>query len=147
MTLPVAFSRPERSTFRPKCPLSRLITSIRLHFHPDMSLKGTDPTSCPIDAPVQSELLPTELDPSPRTDPNMLCEHLVGLVSRLRSLLPGSCGWLGQGGLEFVGEHPIDAGGAADVWAGKMGDRAVAIKAYRLYSSTDYAVTYVVSGT
>lgn len=50
-----------------------------------------------------------------------------------------------QGTLEFIGEHPIDAGGAADVWAGKIGDRAVAIKAYRCYSSTDNVVTYVVS--
>lgn len=50
-----------------------------------------------------------------------------------------------QGTLEFIGEHPIDAGGAADVWAGKIGDRTVAIKAYRCYSSTDNVVTYVVS--
>ena len=137
MTPPVVFSRPERSSLRSKCPLSRLLTFIRLIFHPDTSLKGTNPTSCPIDGPVQSELLPPEFDLSPQTDPNTLCEHLVGLVCRLRSLLPDSCRWFGQGALEFVGEHPIDTGGTADVWAGKMGHRTVAIKAYRCYSSTD----------
>lgn len=147
MMLPAVFSRPKRSSLPSKCPLSRLLTSIGLIFYPDTSPKETSSASCPVDAPEQSELQLPDVDLSPQTDPGLLCEHLVGLVSRLRSLLPSCCEWLKQGELEFVGDHPVDAGGTADVWAGKMGDRAVAIKAYRCYSSTDYVVTYVVSGT
>jgi len=146
MTLPVVFSRPERSSFRSKCPLSRLLTSIRLIFCPDTSLKGASSTSCPVSGPAQSELFPPDFDRPPQADPDALCEHLVGLVSHLRSLLPSCCKWLEQGSLEFVGEYPVDAGGTADVWAGKMGDRTIAIKTYRCYSSTDCVMTYTVSG-
>jgi len=80
-------------------------------------------------------------------DPDALREHLVDLVSHLPPLLPDSCKWLEQGDLEFFGEQPIDAGGIADVWVGMMGDRKIAIKSYRYYSSSDYLPIYVVSGT
>ena len=49
--------------------------------------------------------------------------------------------------LEVVGEHPVDAGAVADVWIGMMGNRKVAIKSYRCYSSSEYLVTYMVSDT
>ena len=129
------------------CLLSRLFTSLRHIFHRGASLIGTNPASYPIEVPTQSKSLPPETDLLHPVDHFALCEYLVGLMCPLRSLLPGSCEWLEQGALEFVGEHPVDAGGAADVWAGKMGDRKVAIKSFRCYSSTDYVVTYVVSRT
>ena len=77
--------------------------------------------------------------------PGALHEHITNLVSHLPQLLPDSCEWLEQGSLEVVGDHPVDAGGVADVWVGMMGVRKVAIKSYRYYSSSDYLPTYVVS--
>jgi len=67
------------------------------------------------------------------------------LDGQLRLPLPPSCMLLGEGDLELVGAHPIDVGGFADVWVGKMGDRTVAVKSYRCYLSGNCASTYEVS--
>ena len=83
----------------------------------------------------------------PPLDPAVLLERLIDLVSRLPPLLPDSCEWLDQGAVEFVGGRPVDAGSVADVWVGMMGNRTIAIKSYRYYSSSDYLPTYVVSDT
>ena len=147
MPQPVALLHSKRSSFRPKGLFSRLLASLRLLFHPRTPLEAVNAPSCTASAPCQMESFPPEIDRLSPVDPSAVCEHLVDLVRHLRSLLPGSCEWLEQGALEFVGEHPVDAGGIADVWAGKMGNRKVAIKAYRCYSSSNYLPTYVVSGT
>ena len=90
---------------------------------------------------------PPEIDQLLPTDPGAFSEHPVDIVHHLQPLLPGSCEWLGRGALEVIGEHPVDAGGVADVWVARVGDRKVAIKAYRCYSSSNYLPTYVVSDT
>jgi hypothetical protein len=69
-------------------------------------------------------------------------DTLVNIAGRLRPSLPSNCPWFGQEDLKVVGVHPIDAGGSADVWAGEMGDRKVAIKSYRCHASADYAQVY-----
>ena len=99
--------------------------------------------------PGQSNPSPLEFhrSHSTSTDPGALCEHLVGLVSNLRPLLPAGCGWLEQGSIEVVGEHPVDGGGVADLWVGRIGNRKVAIKAYRYDSSSNCSVAYTVSAT
>ena len=101
----------------------------------------------PRTANTPNQQFPPAIDQSLPVDSDVVCEHLVELVGHLRLLLPGGCEWLGQGALEVVGEHPVGAGGVADVWVGKMGGRKVAIKVYRCYSSSNYLPTYVVSGT
>ena len=100
---------------------------------------------CAADVHSQSESFQPEADQLLLIDPGAVCEHLVDLTHHLRSLLPDSCEWLEEGTLEVVGEHPAYAGGVADVWAGKMGNRKIAIKAYRWCSSSNYLPTYVVS--
>ena len=137
MTQPTALSRSKRSSSRPKVPFSCLLACFRLISHRTAPLEGAD---------ANDQQLPPGIDQSLSTDPGAVCEHLVDLVGHLRSLLPGSCEWLEQGSLEVVGEHPIDAGGVADIWVGNIGDRKVAIKVYRCYSSSNYLPTYVVSG-
>ena len=130
----------KRFPLRPRAPVSHLLTSPRRVFHPNTLFQG-------FNAPVsdQSERFPLEIDQSHPTDPGALCEHLVDLVSRLRPLLPASCGWLDQGSIEVVEGRPVDAGGVADILAGKMGNRKVVIKVHRCNSSSDYSVTYAVS--
>lgn len=125
----------KHSSFHPKVSLYRLLTSFRRITHPNASLEGADGPPRTTDVPDQS--LPI--------DPDELCEHLVELVRQLRPLLPGSYEWLDEESLEMIGEYAIDAGGVADVWAGMIGNRKVAVKAYRCYSSSDYLPTYMVS--
>lgn len=104
-------------------------------------------------ADVYDRLRPSlsEIYQPPPVDPSAPCEHLAGLMPHLQSLLPDGCEWLERGALErgaleFVGDHPVDAGGFADVWVGAMGSRRVAIKSYRRYSSSDNLLAYAVSG-
>ena len=72
---------------------------------------------------------------------------LVNLDGLLRQSLPSGCMLFGEEDLEFVGPHPIDAGGFADVWMGEMGGRRVAVKSYRCYLSGNCALTNKVSHT
>ena len=85
-----------------------------------------------------------EVDRPLPIDPNAISEHLVDLARHFRSLLPGS-ERVEEGTLEVIGERPVDAGGVADVWVGRMGNRKIAIKAYRYNSSSNYLSTFVVS--
>ena len=144
----MAHLRSKRSPFLLRGSFSYLLASLRLVFHPKTLLEGVDPVPYyTTDVPNRPEHFPPEPDRSPLTDPDVLCEHLVDLVRHLRPLLPGSCEWLGQGSLEVVGDHPVDAGGIADVWIGKVDNRRVAVKSYRFHSSSDHLPTYMVSGT
>ena len=147
MAPPVVLPPSKRSSLHPKVPFSRLLTYLRLISHPKALLERVSVPSPTVDA-GQSESFPIEIDQPFPISYGALCEHvhLVDLVRHLRSLLPSGCEWLEQGALEVVGEHPVDAGGVADVWVGKMGDRRIAIKAYRFYSSSNYLPTYLVSG-
>lgn len=101
-----------------------------LHAPPsDVRLEGAHNVHS-YDPPVSSSL---EIDHSIATD---LGTH-VNLASQLWLSLPANCRRLRQQDLKVVGTRPIDAGSFADIWVGMMGDRKVAVKSYRYYSSTD----------
>ena len=102
-------------------------------------LEWNDVLSYDIHSHYQSESSPT--DCSPTTDIGIFLD----MAGRLRPSLPADCLWLGQEDAKVIGTHPIDAGGFADVWAGEMGDRKIAIKSYRCHASADYAQIYWVS--
>ena len=146
MAEPLALLRSKRSSFLLKDSFSRILTFLRPLFHLKTPFEGVDASSCANGVPGRSESFPWEFDQSLSIDPGASCEHLVGLVCHLRSLLSDSCEWLEPGTLEFTEAHPVNAGGVADVWVGEMDNRKVAIKAYRCYSSSNNLVTYMVSG-
>lgn len=89
----------------------------------------------------------SELELAVPVDPDALRGDLSGLLLRLRESLPANCKRLEQGTIEFIGQFAVDGGGTADVWKGKMGDSEVAIKHYRLHSSSNLLLTSVVSCT
>ena len=137
MAQPVALLHSERSSFRPEGPFSRLLKYLRLITHPR--------ASSTLGVLDQSEPFPLEADQSLPTDPIALRERLLGLVRRLRPLLPSGC-VLEPGVFEVAGNHPIDAGGSADIWEAMMGDHKVAIKSLRYSSSSDYSKICTVGG-
>ena len=106
-----------------------------------LQLEGGDFLSHTAHAQNQSESIPLETDRFLTTDRN----ELVNLAGRLRPFLPAKYYWLGQDDLKVVGTHPVDAGGFADVWVGKMGDRRIAIKSYRWSASADHVQIYEAS--
>lgn len=79
--------------------------------------------------------------------PHPLCEQIVERVGLdLKPPLRDSCEWLEKNALE-VGGGPLIRGDVAEVWVGRMGDRPVAIKSYRLrLPCSDYLPAYMVSG-
>ena len=87
------------------------------------------------------ESSPLEIDHSLATD----LGTLVNMADQLRPSLPADCLWLGQKDLKVTGTHPAAAGGFADVWAGEMNNRKIAIKSYRCHVSADYAQIYSAS--
>ena len=72
-------------------------------------------------------------------------EPLVELVSRLQPLLPSDREWLEEGTIEPAGDFPVNAGGLADILVGMRGSHKVAVKRYRIFSSSDYLPTYTAS--
>ncbi|KAF9647760.1 kinase-like protein [Thelephora ganbajun] len=90
-----------------------------------------------------NKLESSELDLPLPVDPEALREHHLDLVLHLQGLFSTSCKWLEQGDIKIVGGFPVDAGGYANVWAGTMDDRKVAIKSYRCYLPLDPLPNYV----
>jgi len=129
---------------QPKDSSSRLFTSLRLLFRPNNQLGGI---GVPPFTDVADQSEPPEINPQPPISAAALPEHLFDLVLHLHPSLPTSCRWLEQGALEVVGEFPVDAGGIADIWAGMMDNRKVAIKVYRFCSSSDWLPNCTVSRT
>lgn len=136
---------PPANMAEPNSSLTRLFTFRFPLLHPRTPPEGGNVPSFATEGLDQAEL--PGIDESFPIDPAVLHAHLLDLVLRLQALLQDSCGWMEQGDIEFVGEHPADAGGVADVRVGKMGNREVAIKSYRSHSSSDHLPIYAVSGT
>jgi len=57
----------------------------------------------------------------------------------LLSSLPSTCHWVNPPAVKLVGEHPIAAGGFANIWKGTYDGRDVVLKSYRCYASFDAA--------
>ena len=132
------------SSFNFHVSTSRLLERLRLLLHPDPPLDGANLSSPAADVPHQLVPSTLEIDQRVPVDSDVLCELLVELVSHLQPLLPGDCEWLGEGGVEVIDNRPVAAGQVADVLVGIRGNRKVAIKRYRLYSTSDYLQAYMV---
>ena len=121
-----------------KISLARLFASFPPVLRPKGPLGGVDG----LYQLESSELeLPFPVDPDPQRG------ALSNLLLYLQESLPTGYERLERGAVEIVGQFPVSAGGTADVWEGRIGDRRVAIKAYRCYLSSDCSLTYAVSRT
>ena len=87
--------------------------------------------------PEFDQCSPTDHIPSP--------ELLVELVLQLRPLLPDDCEWLEEGVIELASDCPVDAGEFANILLGVRGNQRVAVKHYRIHSSSSYFPIYTVN--
>ena len=126
-------------------PLSRLLAYISLLPHINDSLEGANLSMHASNAPdpVPGPSMP-EFDQWFLTDSDIECGLLVELVRPFRSHLSGDCEWLEDGEIRLASDLPAAAGEVADVFVGTKGHQRVAIKNYRVYSSSDYLPTYMV---
>ena len=86
------------------------------------------------DAPPQ---LAVESSPAP--DDVCLSGRYAQVAQGLMPSLPSTCHLLSPPDIKLVSEHPIAAGGFANIWEGTHGGRKVVLKSYRCYVSFDAA--------
>lgn len=127
---------PQPDMLKTKRPFSRLLAFLSLLLRLRNLLGGIDGAHRP---------MLSNVEPSPPTDAESRRRALPGLLLRLQKSLPVDCKQLDRGTIEVVGPFPAAAGGIANVWEGRIGERKVAIKSYRCYLSSDRLPTDVVS--
>lgn len=132
------------SSPHPQPPISRLLARLGLLPRPCAPLNGANLPSPATDVLHQQGTSTLEIDQGLPTDPDVLCELLVELVSHLQPLLSGDCEWLKEGAIEVTDDRPVAAGEVANIFVGMKGNHKVAIKHYRFYSTSDYLPTYIV---
>lgn len=123
----------------------RLLVYILLTLYPEILPERVDVPSSTTRAPGQPDSSLARIPRSPQFDPNQLYESLVERMRRrLKPSLQG-CEWLEQDTIEV--DAFLALGDFAKVLSGTMGNRKVAIKAYR-YSlpCPDDSPIYMVSG-
>ena len=102
----------------------------------ESSAVGEYPSLQPLHLLAPSRL---EVGSSPTTGLDVISpsQRHVQIAQDLRSSLPSACRWLGPGGIKLVGEHPIAAGGFANIYDATLDGRKVALKSRRCYESFD----------
>jgi len=92
-------------------------------------------------SPQPLQLSHLEVGSPPTTDLNGVSlppsRRYMQLVRDLRPSLPSACRWLGPEDVDLVGEHPMAAGGSANIWEGTCDGRGVVLKTYRCCASSD----------
>ena len=77
--------------------------------------------------------------PTPDSNNTSLSQHYAWVVQDLRTSVLSACRWLSPEDVDLVSEHPIAAGGFANIHEAKYGGRKVVLKSYRCYESFDVA--------
>lgn len=80
---------------------------------------------------------------TPASNGISLTRQYAQIAQDLRSSLPPTCRWLGPGDVDHIGEHPVGAGGSADIYEATHGSRRVVLKRYRCYILSD--ITQIVA--
>jgi len=66
-------------------------------------------------------------------------QRYAQMAQDLRSSMSFTCRWLDPGDIKLVGEHPIGAGGFANIWGVTHNGCKAVLKSYRCYVSSDVA--------
>jgi len=70
-------------------------------------------------------------------------QRYAQMAQDLRSSMSFTCRWVDPEDIKLVGEHPVGAGGFANIWEVTHNGRKAVLKSYRCYVSSD--VTQVVA--
>ena len=77
--------------------------------------------------------------PTPVPDVISLSQHYSQMARALQSLMPSTCRWLSPEDVKSIGDHPMAAGGIADIWEAMCDGSEVVLKSYRCYIRFDVA--------
>jgi len=122
--------------------MSLLPQSHALH-QGEQSVVGRYPTLQSLPHPPPPPQRHARSSPTPGLDDACLSQRYAQMAWGFLLSSPPACHWLGPGEVRIIGEHPIAAGGFANVWEGTHDGRKVVLKSYRCYLSFD--VTNVVA--
>lgn len=79
--------------------------------------------------------------PTPSSDVISLSQHYLQIARVLQSFMPPTCRLSSLEDVKPIGDHPIAAGGVADIWEAVYDGRKVVLKSYRCYVTFDVAWT------
>jgi len=66
-------------------------------------------------------------------------QRYARMAQDLRPSIPSTCRWVDPEDIKLVGEHPIGAGGFANIWEVTHNGRKAVLKSYRCYILSDIA--------
>ena len=76
---------------------------------------------------------------TPGLDAITLSQHCSQIAHVLQPFMPHTCRWLSPEDVKLIGDHPIAAGGFADIWEAVHDGRKVVLKSRRCYVLFDIA--------
>jgi hypothetical protein len=109
------------------------LSRFRVHTRGGFPVTEEPPSSQPLHHPPTLPQTEAAASPVPELDHVSLPRHFVEMVQILRSSVPSAIPWFGSEDVELSGNHPIAAGGSADIWEVIYCGRKAVLKSYRCY--------------
>ena len=117
-----------------------LLSQFRAPRRGEPSIAGEFLTLQSLHRPPPPSQLEVRSSPTPDSDDGLsLPQHYARTAQDFQLSLPSTCCWLSPKDVDLVDEHPIAAGGFANILEAKYGGRKVVLKSYRCYVSFDVA--------
>ena len=120
-----------------------LLPRVHTPLRGESSIADEHPSSQPLDRLPETPRLKVGSSRTPALSGASPSERYAQMAQDLRPSMPSTCHWVEPEDIKLVGEHPIGAGGFANIWEVTHNGRKAVLKSYRLYISSD--VTQVVA--
>ena len=112
---------------------------VRTLLRGESSVADEHPLSQPLDRTPETPRLKVGSSHTPSLSGVSPSQHYAQMAQNLRSSMPFPCRWLDPEDIKLVGEHPIGAGGFANIWKATRNGRKAVLKSYRCSISSDIA--------
>ena len=116
-----------------------LLSRLRAFYRGGPSVSGGYPAAQPLPRPPPLPQLKARDSPAPDMGDVYPSQRYARLAQERISSLPPPYRWLDPEDVKLIGEHPVAAGGFANVYEATHDGRKVMLKSYRPYMSFDIA--------
>jgi len=116
-----------------------LLSRVRTLLRGESSVVDEYPSSQPLHCLPETPRLEVGGSRTPTLSGVSPSRHYAQVAQDLRPSMPSPYRWLYPEDIKLVGEHPIGAGGFANIWEVTYNGRKAVLKSYRCYVSSDVA--------
>jgi len=116
-----------------------LLSRVRTLLRGESSVADEHPLSQPLHRLLETPRLKVGRSPTTSLSGVSPSQRYAQMAQDLRSSMSFTCHWLDPEDIKLVGEHPIGAGGFANIWKVSHNGRRAVLKSYRCYVSSDVA--------